>query len=117
MSLHVFSSLRIPECATAVRRAVPLAQIESKDHNIVVTMGRHRVKLILEEWGPLKISDSAIQTKVNIYSVEPDERERSLEATMNEEMRLGEAVRAVIESLQSVETWSGDGIIIPPEAH
>lgn len=115
MSLDIFTSLRAEECATAVKRALPLAKVESSANDATITVDRHRMHLVFEEWGPSGDSFGGIRSKVNIVSVDPQEVEKPLEQSMNEDERLADSIRTIIGALQPVETCSGEGKILHPK--
>ena len=116
MSLHVFTPLNSNQVAGVIMRAIPLAKIDVHGNSMIVTQGRHQISLVLEECDPLDVSYPAAQTKVNIYSVEPQEREKPLEQSMNEEERLGQTIRIAVEALKPVETVFGNGQEVSVEA-
>ena len=116
MSLHVFTPLNSNQVAAAVMRALPLAKIDIHGDSVIVSQGRHQISLILEECGPFDTSYPAVRTKVSIYSVQPQEREKPLEISMNEEERLAQTIRIAVEALNPVETVFGNGQEVSPEA-
>jgi hypothetical protein len=104
MGFQILTPLRSEECASAVRRAIPMAQISSRVGSVTVRLGRHRVKLIMEDHKQTQAAYGAVRSKVKIYSAEPDENIISLEESMEQDVSLAIAIRSIISALKPVES-------------
>ncbi len=118
MSFYVYSPLTESACREVITRAVLLAKVESSGGDLLVSQGRNKIRLTLEECGPPNVQKpfGGIRTKVSLNSHEPPESEKPLQKSMMEERRIAEIVRDIITALRPKEICSGYGANVPLES-
>ena len=106
MRAHVFSPFNERRCIEEVTRAFPLAEIESKGGQLILTEGRYQIRLALEEWGPL----DEIKSEVSISPTKLHEAEETSGESLPNvgDERLDEMVCLAINTLQPIENWRDD---------
>ena len=106
MPFHVFSQLPVNECGQAVKNSAQGFVVEAFKKDIFVTVGRHQVRMMLEEAS--QEAPEGFQSKITFSSLVPGESSQPLADSMWEVPELQQAVRAAIMALEGGEIYFDD---------
>lgn len=121
MKAYVLSPFDANDCKKEVKLALPLAKIESNGSELIVTQGRHQLRLTVEGWGGSQENQNrfeGIRSEVTIDPVvlqEPGETSDLAFSDVDDE-RLKQMLCSVVNVLQPIERWRDDVSVSPSDS-